>query len=98
MAATVPLSKPLVTHSGEVRELILRDLTAADIVAVKVSPFIVIVNPDKTTRVEQRFDTLMTLASRLTGIDDIVLGNLKSADFHTLTQAVINEWNASSGE
>ncbi len=98
MASTVPLSKPLLTHSGEVSELILRELTAADIVAVKQSPFKVTVLPDKTTVVEQRYDVLMTLGSRLSGVDDLVLGKLSAPDFHKLTNAVIEEWNANSGE
>lgn len=106
MAKTIPLSKPLLTHDGELKELKLRELTAADIVSVKVSPFKVTVLPgtpgaavdDRKTEVEQRYDVLMALAARLTGIDDILLGKLKGSDFQKLTQAVIEEWNASSGE
>lgn len=92
MAEKFPLSKPLTTHDGEVSELSLRDLTAADIVRAK-SPPVKLIAGDQSA--EYRYDIIMELASAMTGVDDIILGKLTPKDFHRLASRVVALWNAS---
>jgi hypothetical protein len=93
MAHTVPLSKPLKTHDGEVSELKLRDLTASDMVEARNSPIKMARVGDEVTH-EYRYDVIMKLASRLSGVDDLILGSLNPRDFHELTAKVVDLWNA----
>jgi hypothetical protein len=96
MPFTVPLSKPLKTHDGEVTQLTLRDLTASDIVMARVPPVKLIANSkEDEEHAEFRYDIIMQLASRLTGIDDLILGGLSARDFHAVANAVVKLWNAS---
>lgn len=92
--AKVPLTKPLLTHDGEVMELSFRDLTARDIVEARVPPIKLARVGDEVTQ-EYRYDVVMKLASALTGVDDLILGKLSAQDFHAVTNEVINRWNAS---
>lgn len=92
MANTVPLSKPLKSHQGEITELTLRELTARDIVEARQSP-IKIARVGEEVVHEYRYDVVMKLASMMTGHDEGVLGGLKGGDFHKLTAAVVDEWN-----
>lgn len=95
MAKTIQLSKPLKTHAGEVAEITFRDMSAADIVEARIAPYRVIERKDESeTHLEYRFDVVMLLAARLSGIDDLVLGGLSAKDFHNATLAVVNLWNA----
>jgi hypothetical protein len=94
MPTTVPLSKALTTHKGDVNELVLRDLDARDMVEVRQPPIKLARVGDEVTQ-EYRYDVVMKLASLLTGIDDLVLGKLSAGDFHKLTGAVVDAWNAS---
>jgi hypothetical protein len=97
MAITIPLSKPLKTHDGEVTSLTLRDFSAIDIVNGRVSPVKIVVNEDKTQTIDIRYDVAMAYLSKLTGVDDILLGALSGADFQKAVNAVIELFN-SSGE
>ncbi len=94
MTEKLPLSKPLKTHDGEVSELTLRELTAADIVQAK-SPPLKFITQDGEQVAEYRYDVIMQLAVKATGIDDIVLGRLAPKDFHALSSRVVGLWNAS---
>lgn len=95
MAKTIPLSKPLKTHEGEVSKLELRDMQASDIVLARVAPYRVVETKEGGEQhVEYRFDVVMQLASRLSGVDDLVLGALSAKDFHAVTLAVVQLWNA----
>jgi hypothetical protein len=94
MPITVPLSKALTTHSGDVNELVLRELNARDMVEVRQPPIKLARVGDEVTQ-EYRYDTIMKLASLLTGIDDLVLGKLSAKDFHNVVAAVVDAWNAS---
>ncbi|MGZ6199188.1 MAG: phage tail assembly protein [Vulcanimicrobiaceae bacterium] len=91
MATTVPLSKPLTTHDGDVSTLTLRDVTAADIVSCKVAPYKF--DPNGTTY-EINYAAVMALASRLCGLDDLILGKLSAKDFHAVSQAILGLWSA----
>jgi hypothetical protein len=95
MAKTIPLSSPLKSHDGEITKLELRDMTASDIVLARVAPYRIVESKNEDERhTEYRFDIVMQLASRLSGIDDLVLGGLKAKDFHAVTLAVVQLWNA----
>lgn len=95
MPRTVPLSRPLKTHDGEVSELKFRDMTASDIVMGRVAPYKVVVSKDGTEHHDEyRYDIIMELASRLCGVDDLLLGSLSAKDFHAVTLAVVLLWNA----
>lgn len=95
MPKTVPLSKALKTHDGDVMKLELRDINATDIVLARVAPYKLISNKTEDEQhAEYRYDIVMELASRLSGIDDILLGALSAKDFHAVTLAVVQLWNA----
>lgn len=96
MTVTVPLSKPLKSHDGEITKLTLRDMTASDIVQSRIPPFKLVESSDETEKhAEYRYDIIMQLASRLSGVDDIILGGMSAKDFHAVSKAVVMIWNAS---
>ena len=94
MPATVPLSKPLKTHDGETSTLTFRDVEAKDIVVIRTPP-VRFVEANGESHTEFRYDAIMALASRLSGIDDLLLGKLGAKDFHRVSQEVLSLWNAS---
>jgi hypothetical protein len=93
MAKTVPLSKPLKTHDGEVRELKLRGLIASDIVAMKTSPFQVIRREAGDVELIIKYDIMMQYLSRLSGVDDLLLGAMEGNDFQAACNKVGDVWN-----
>lgn len=93
MAKTVPLSKPLKTHDGEVRELKLRSLNASDIVSMKTSPFQVIRREAGDVELIVKYDVMMQYLSRLSGIDDLLLGAMDGNDFQVCCNRVGDVWN-----
>jgi hypothetical protein len=93
MAYTVPLSKPLTTHDGEVSELSLRNIDAADIVSMKTSPFQVIRLSSGDVELIVKYDVMMQYLSRLSKIDPIVLGKLSGTDFQVACNKVGDIWN-----
>jgi hypothetical protein len=94
MTNTVSLSTPIKTHDGETSLLTFRAIAARDIVAVRVPP-VKFVEAGNESHTEYRYDVVMQLASRLTGVDDILLGSLSAKDFHAVSQKVLAIWNAS---
>lgn len=93
MANTVPLSKPLTTHSGEVSELTLRNLNASDIVDMKQSPFQAIRREGGDVELLVKYDLMMKYLSRLTSVDEIVLGKMSGTDFQVACNKVGDIWN-----
>lgn len=93
MAKTVPLSKPLETHDGEVSELTLRGLTAADIVRMKKSPFDVIRLDGGEVELRVKYDMMMSYLAELSGLDEIVLGRMSGPDFQKACNVVGDIWN-----
>jgi hypothetical protein len=93
MAYTVPLSTPLKTHDGDVSQLSLRDISAADIVEMKTSPFQVIRREAGDVELFIKYDVMMKYLSRLSGVDDLVLGKLKGVDFQNACNKVGDIWN-----
>ena len=88
MPVNVPLSKPIQSGSGEIKEITLRELTARDLVKMR-KPF------NKTTigaggeiTIEADFETAMQYLSELSGHDDITLGLLCAADFIACCRAM----------
>lgn len=92
-AHTVPLSKPLKTHDGEVRELKLRDIDATDIVTMKTSPFQVIRMQSGEVELVVKYDVMMQYLSRLCAVDPILLGKMKGSDFQIACSKVGDIWN-----
>ncbi|GAB7002310.1 phage tail assembly protein [Bradyrhizobium viridifuturi] len=94
MARNIKLSKPLKTHDGEVMELKLRDLTARDIATMRESPYKVIQRKDDgTVELEIRYDKMMAYLSLLSGVDDLILGDLSGTDFQSACNVVGEVWN-----
>jgi hypothetical protein len=93
MAKTVPLSKPLKTHNGEVRELALRGLSASDIVEMKTSPFQVLRREGGDVELIIKYDVMMKYLSRLSGVDDLLLGAMDGNDFQVACNKVGDVWN-----
>lgn len=93
MAFTVPLSKPLKTHDGEISELSLRDIDAYDIVTMKTSPFQVIRQASGDVELIVKYDVMMQYLSRLSKIDPILLGKLSGVDFQVACNKVGDIWN-----
>lgn len=96
MPKTVPLSRPLKTHSGEVSELVFNDLTAKDIIEARMAPVKATAKrgSDEVT-VEYRYDIVARLAAASCGHDELLLESLTAKDFHKVTEAVVELWNAS---
>jgi hypothetical protein len=90
---TVPLSKALKTHDGEVKELKLRDIDAGDIVDMKQSPFQVIRREGGEVELLVKYDVSMKYLSRLSGVDDLILRGLSAPDFQRACSAVGALWN-----
>ena len=80
MPATIPLKKPLETHDGAKSSLVLRDPIGGDYVALGKLPFSVKTEGEVREMVPD-FKATMAWLSRLSGIDDIILGRLSRADF-----------------
>jgi hypothetical protein len=93
MAKTVPLTKPLKTHDGEVMKLELRGLQANDIVAMKTSPFQVIRREAGDVELIVKYDVMMQYLSRLSGVDDLILGGMDGQDFQRACSVVGDIWN-----
>lgn len=93
MSKTVPLSKALKTHDGDVTKLELRDITASDIVEMKTSPYQVIRRDDGEVELVVKYDVMMKYLSRLSGVDDLLLGALKASDFQAACNVVGQLWN-----
>lgn len=100
MPRTVPISKPLTTHKGEVTEIELRDITARDMVEMRVGPTSVSTHAEGignarvvSQKFDIRYDIAMGYLTRLSGIDEILLGSLKAADFDKCVVAIQELWN-----
>ena len=89
---TFALTTPLKTHDGEVTELKLRYPKARAFIRIGV-PFTNVVErtEDGATRTSLNFDAkkMMSFVADMSGVDDIVLGNIEGEDvmplFYTLT-------------
>ena len=108
MSATVKLSAPLATHQGPIEEITLRDLKARDLVKMKVSPYSYINlgddsgKPVQNKRLDQRFemryDIAMGYISLLTGIDEVLLGDMSGSDLQKVNNAFVAMWSDAQGE
>ncbi|MGE0699266.1 MAG: phage tail assembly protein [Hyphomicrobiaceae bacterium] len=82
-----PLSKPIRTHQGELRELTLRDPVAADYIEIGKVPFDVR-GADEDRRATVDFKVAAQWAAALTGLDAILLGQLAAKDWLALVGRV----------
>ena len=90
MTHTFKLSKPLKTHDGEITELKLKE--------PKARLFFKYGDPFKLAPMKDRADlefvfdkeAIMQFISEMTGIDDIVLGDLSTGDYYRLRQDAAN--------
>ena len=86
------LTTPLKTHDGEINELKLKYPRARSFIRIGV-PFTNVVErtDDGATRTSLNFDAkrMMNFVADMSGVDDIVLGNMEGEDvmplFYTLT-------------
>lgn len=87
----VKLSRPLITHQGEQREITLREPTARDYITMRRVPFSLLfhqeTNATRPDQVGQRsgemtidFDLAFQWLERLTGIEMLILETLKGRD------------------
>ena len=85
---TVTLSKPLTTHDGEVTTLKLKEPTARLFFQHGEGFKMKVTRDEQTEAVSVDFDFNNTVFAKylsdMTGLDDIVLGKLRAADFMTL--------------
>ncbi|MDQ8700219.1 hypothetical protein [Hyphomicrobium sp. LHD-15] len=94
--ATVPLSRPLKTHQGDVREIVLRKPQFGEFIEIGPVENLVFSNADGEARqMESKIDLqrLMRWASRLSNIDQIVLSTLDPIDGYNLSKAVVEAVN-----
>ncbi|MCA1401932.1 phage tail assembly protein [Bradyrhizobium sp. BRP56] len=94
MTDTVKLSQPLKTHDGMVTELKLKP-PKARLVVKYGDPFTI--RPVKNAKGESEsfeyvYDnaSMMQFAADMTGVDDIILGDLTVSDFMKLRGAITN--------
>ncbi|WP_296201462.1 phage tail assembly protein [uncultured Hyphomicrobium sp.] len=80
----LPLSKSIQSHGGTINALTLRDPTAADYIEIGKLPFNVR-GDSADRRVEVDFKLMALWAARLTGHDEIVIGQLSATDWLALT-------------
>jgi hypothetical protein len=90
------LSKPLLTHSGELSELTLTEPTARLFVA-NGSPFTVInkINPDGSQTISVDYDDAK-MVKFLAGmiepkVDDLIINNVRGVDYIKLRERVVGQ-------
>lgn len=90
IAVTVPLSRPLTTHEGELRAIPLRKPTFGEFIAIGQIETVIYSGADGALRRESKFDLqrLMRWAVELSGQDHIILATLDAEDAYALTKAV----------
>jgi len=77
---TLALSRPLRTHKGEVRTLVIREPTAADYIEIGRVPFDVRgENEDRRAQIDHK--CAGEWVARLTDLDEIVIGGMASRDW-----------------
>jgi hypothetical protein len=84
----VKLSKPLVTHKGEVSEIELKEPTCASFVK-HADPFKI--TWDEAGRASYDFNSKACVGflTDMTGYDEIILGKIAAKDFMTLRYAMV---------
>lgn len=91
----IALLRPLVTHAGDLRKLTLRVPTFGDFVDLgEVTRMFAVpseTDPEQMGQVELKVDraAVMRWASRLSGHDRVVLGQLAPADAQKLMSAIV---------
>jgi hypothetical protein len=85
----VKLSRPLVTHKGELKELTLREPTARDFIEINKLPVRFKIDAEGGGReVMVDYETLFRWASHLTDIGVDILGTLKKRDVQSIVEAI----------
>jgi Phage tail assembly chaperone proteins, E, or 41 or 14 len=95
----VPLSRPLTTHEGDKKELVLREPTARDYIAMRRVPFSLLfhqetraTNPDqvsnRTGELVTDYDLAFQWLERLTGVSILILETLKGRDVSALVDGL----------
>lgn len=79
---TIHLRKPLTTHEGQTRVLKLREPVAADFIAMGKLPFKTRGSGD-AMEVDVFFDLAAKWLSRLSGVDEILIGQMGRMDWLT---------------
>ena len=92
MPITVPLSKPLKTHKGDVTEIVLRDIEARDLVMMK-RHFINVVQTAEGQKFETDFALAQQYIEALSGIDALSLNPLPAKDFNACIDALAKLYN-----
>ena len=92
--ASVRLSRPIATHNGDIAEITLREPTFADYIEIGDVDIASGTGVDEVTgqvagfEVRTNYRALEAWASRLSGLDRVVLGQLTAADAGKLMRAV----------
>lgn len=87
MPKTIPLSTPLQTHTGEVKELTLRDPIGADFIAINKLPF-VMASDGTMSSTTPDFAVAAQWMARLSGVDAILIGTLGARDFSAVMRGL----------
>lgn len=88
MPKVIHLSKPLVTAAGDTRTLELRDPVAADFFELNKLPVTTVSTAEGEVR-RPDFKAVAQWLSRLSGVDDILLGKMNVTDFTTCMGGLI---------
>lgn len=94
-SVTVPLSRPLVTHRGDVHEITLRAPTFGDFIDLgEVTRMFAVPserNPEEMGQVELKVDraAVMRWAVRLSGHDQVILSTLSANDAQRLMAPIV---------
>lgn len=80
MSKTIILKAPITTHDGETKQIVLRDPIGADYIAINKMPFSVIGTGDDRMIVPD-YKVAVQWLTRLSGIDEILIGKLNRDDF-----------------
>jgi hypothetical protein len=90
----VELSRPLATHKGEVRKIVLRQPHLSDYIEIGDIDCVAAAGVDESTgqprsmEVKTNREALISWAVRLSGLDRTILGTLAPEDSGALIQAV----------
>jgi len=80
---TVRLTKPIITHKGELTEITLREPTVKSYLKAGRDPFQIRPSADGTD-VTYDIPAMVAFLSDISGLDQIILEGLSARDFNTL--------------
>ena len=84
ISVVVTLRSPITTHDGSTTALTVNAPKARDLIALRTNPHTIY----SDGRFETRHDIMVKLVAALTGVDELILGDLTTPDWNAVTAVV----------